>query len=103
MILTYFLNCYVGGVYRVDLNSDDFGVSGDDDDDDEDDCEDMLLFDVDFDGEVFVEGDCMNVERFVEEVKEVKGDSRVIVASDFFVFNVGWCEEFDDFDFFKGD
>ena len=45
----------------------------------------------------------MNVERLVEEAKEAKGDSRVIAASDFFVFNVGRREEFDDFDFSKGD
>ena len=45
----------------------------------------------------------MNVERLVEEAKEAKGDSRVVAASDFFVFNVGRREEFDDFDFAKGD
>lgn len=103
LILTHFSNRYAGGIHRADSNSDDLGASGDDDDDDEDDCEDMSPPDVDSDGEALAEGDRMNVERLVEEAKEAKGDSRVIAASDFFVFNVGRREEFDDFDFSKGD
>ena len=101
LILTHFSNRYAGGIHRADSNSDDLGASGDDDD--EDDCEDMSPPDVDSDGEALAEGDRMNVERLVEEAKEAKGDSRVVAASDFFVFNVGRREEFDDFDFAKGD
>jgi len=100
LILTHFSNRYGGGANTRDSNTTDLGASEDEDDDDE--CEDMAPPSVD-DVDALEIGDRMNVETLVEEAKEAKGDSRVVAASDFFVFNVGRRELFDEFDLAKGD
>ncbi|OUS42127.1 beta-lactamase-like protein [Ostreococcus tauri] len=97
LILTHFSNRYAGGVNRANSDSDDLGV---DVDDGEDDTEDMAPPDGS-EGEN-IELHHMHVDRLVEEAAEAKGDSRVIAASDFFVFNIARRETFDDFDRCKG-
>ena len=98
LILTHFSNRYGGGANTRDSNTADLGAGEDEDDE----CEDMAPPSVD-DVDALEIGDRMNVETLVEEAKEAKGDSRVVAASDFFVFNVGRRESFDEFDLAKGD